>query len=143
MFRPDHLKSARTGAIVAVLAIAAVTAGAQGTLPNPYHEVPSWAKLPATTKWAGVISVDPASNGDVWVFLAQARQQLKAVELRHDDICDDDQRRELINPLQRVKAIGGSRGLVAPACHQLAQAVSRRLFVIDNQHPLIRHRKRV
>jgi sugar lactone lactonase YvrE len=29
--------------------------------------VPNWAKLPAGAKWAGVISVDPASNGDIWV----------------------------------------------------------------------------
>jgi sugar lactone lactonase YvrE len=37
-------------------------------LPNPYREVSNWAKLPAGAKWAGVISVDPASNGDIWVF---------------------------------------------------------------------------
>src|SRR6266850_2480260 len=69
MSHPDHLKSALAGAIVVVTAIAATTIGAQsGNLPNPYHEVANWAKLPAAAKWAGVISVDPASNGDIWVF---------------------------------------------------------------------------
>src|ERR1700686_5398997 len=65
----SHVKSALTGAIVVVLGMAAATVGAQnGNLPNPYHEVANWAKLPAGAKWAGVISVDPASNGDIWVF---------------------------------------------------------------------------
>jgi streptogramin lyase len=27
-----------------------------------------WAKLPAGVAWGGVISVDPAPNGDIWVF---------------------------------------------------------------------------
>jgi sugar lactone lactonase YvrE len=69
MSHPLRLKSALAGAIVAVGAIAAVQVGAQnGNLPTPYHEVANWAKLPAGAKWAGVISVDPAANGDVWVF---------------------------------------------------------------------------
>jgi sugar lactone lactonase YvrE len=37
-------------------------------LPNPYREDAGWGKLPAGAKWAGVISVDPAPNGDIWVF---------------------------------------------------------------------------
>jgi|KBSMisStaDraftv2_1062788.scaffolds.fasta_scaffold58894_4 sugar lactone lactonase YvrE len=36
--------------------------------PNPYHEVSQWAKLPSGVSWGGVISVDPAPNGDIWVF---------------------------------------------------------------------------
>jgi streptogramin lyase len=36
--------------------------------PNPYHEVSQWAKLPSGVAWGGVISVDPAPNGDIWVF---------------------------------------------------------------------------
>jgi len=64
-----HLKSALAAAVVVVLAFAAATTGAQnGSLPNPYHEVANWPKLPAGAKSAGVISVDPASNGDIWVF---------------------------------------------------------------------------
>ena len=69
MSHPNRLKSARAGAIVVVLAIAAARVGAQnGNLPNPYHEAANWAKLPAGATWAGVISVDPAPNGGVWVF---------------------------------------------------------------------------
>lgn len=69
MSHPRDLKSALAGAVVVVLAIAAATVGAQnGPLPNPYHEVANWAKLPAGAKWGGVISVDPAPNGGVWVF---------------------------------------------------------------------------
>jgi sugar lactone lactonase YvrE len=30
--------------------------------------VAAWAKLPAGVSWGGVISVDPAPNGDIWVF---------------------------------------------------------------------------
>ena len=60
------------GAIVVAVVIGAMafaTAGAQhGNLPNPYHEVATWAKLPAGVAWGGVISVDPAPNGDIWVF---------------------------------------------------------------------------
>jgi DNA-binding beta-propeller fold protein YncE len=69
MSHSRHPRSAPAGAIVVILAFAAATAGAQnGNLPNPYHELANWAKLPAGAKWAGVISVDPASNGDIWVF---------------------------------------------------------------------------
>jgi sugar lactone lactonase YvrE len=57
------------GAIVLILATAFARAGAQSaSLPNPYHEVAAWAKLPAGVSWGGVISVDPAPNGDIWVF---------------------------------------------------------------------------
>jgi sugar lactone lactonase YvrE len=69
MSHPLRLKTVLAAAIVVVLALAAAKVGAQnGNLPNPYHEVSNWAKLPAGAKWAGVISVDPTSNGDVWVF---------------------------------------------------------------------------
>src|SRR5712692_2885460 len=69
MSHSRHPKSVPAGAIVVILALAAATVGAQnGNLPNPYHELANWAKLPAGAKWAGVISVDPAKNGDMWVF---------------------------------------------------------------------------
>src|SRR5216684_3401163 len=69
MSHSRHPKSVPAGGIVVILAFAAATVGAQnGNLPNPYHELANWAKLPAGAKWAGVISVDPASNGDIWVF---------------------------------------------------------------------------
>ena len=46
-----RLKSSPTGlagAIVLIAAVAFATAGAQSAnLPNPYHEVTAWAKLPA------------------------------------------------------------------------------------------------
>ena len=46
----------------------ATIAAQNGSVPNPYREDTNWAKLPAGAKWAGVISVDPAANGDIWVF---------------------------------------------------------------------------
>ena len=54
-------------AALAALTVAAIAAQSGG-LPNPYREDANWAKLPAGAKWGGVISVDPAANGDVWVF---------------------------------------------------------------------------
>jgi len=61
------VRSAAGAAALFVLAVA--TIGAQNrNVPNPYREDANWAKLPAGVKWAGVISVDPAANGDVWVF---------------------------------------------------------------------------
>ena len=68
MARSHLLKSAAAGLIVVVITAVAATVGAQGGLPNPYREDAGWGKLPAGAKWAGVISVDPAPNGDVWVF---------------------------------------------------------------------------
>ena len=69
MAHPHRPQSALAAAIVVMLAIAAATVLAQnGNLPNPYHEVANWAKLPAGAKWGGVISVDPAANGNIWVF---------------------------------------------------------------------------
>ncbi len=47
------------------LALAASQAFAQ---PNPYREVEGWAKLPDGMKFGQVISVDPDSKGNIWVF---------------------------------------------------------------------------
>jgi len=52
----------------APLVLAAGMAAQGGSIPNPYREDATWARLPAGAKWGGVISVDPASNGDMWVF---------------------------------------------------------------------------
>jgi sugar lactone lactonase YvrE len=69
MSHPRLVKSAVAGATLLVLVSVAASVGAQnGSLPNPYREEASWAKLPAAAKWGGVISVDPVSNGDIWVF---------------------------------------------------------------------------
>jgi sugar lactone lactonase YvrE len=69
MSNPRWLKSALSGVIVLVIWSVAPNVGAQsGTPPNPYHEVANWAKLPAGATWGGVISVDPAADGDVWVL---------------------------------------------------------------------------
>ena len=66
---PSRLvKSAAAGLFVLVITAVAATVGAQTGSPNPYREDAGWAKLPAGAKWAGVISVDPAPNGDIWVF---------------------------------------------------------------------------
>jgi sugar lactone lactonase YvrE len=65
----SRLAKSAVGIVLLIVGAAAATVGAQnGRVPNPYHEEANWAKLPAGTKWEGVISVDPASNGDLWVF---------------------------------------------------------------------------
>ena len=67
MTQDRRVKSAAS--VVALLVVAVVTLAAQtGSAPNPFREDANWAKLPAGVKWGGVISVDPASNGDMWVF---------------------------------------------------------------------------
>lgn len=42
--------------------------GQTPALPNPYRLVENWAQLPAAMKWGQVISVDPDSHGNIWVF---------------------------------------------------------------------------
>jgi sugar lactone lactonase YvrE len=61
------MKSAVAAAALLVLAVATIAAQ-NGSVPNPFREDANWAKLPASAKWGGVISVDPATNGDMWVF---------------------------------------------------------------------------
>jgi sugar lactone lactonase YvrE len=68
MARSRLLKSAAAGLVLLVMTAVAASVGAQSGLPNPYREDANWGKLPAGAKWGGVISVDPAPNGDVWVF---------------------------------------------------------------------------
>ena len=62
------VKSAAASVALLIVTAVAATVGAQTGLPNPYREDANWGKLPAGAKWGGVISVDPAPNGDVWVF---------------------------------------------------------------------------
>src|SRR4051812_26807841 len=45
-----------------------VGAKAANDLPNPFHLVEGWAKLPAGQEWGQVISVYPDAHGNVWVF---------------------------------------------------------------------------
>ena len=63
-----RLVKSAVGAVALLVLTVATIAAQNGSLPNPYHEDANWAKLPAGAKWGGVISVDPASNGDIWVF---------------------------------------------------------------------------
>ena len=41
---------------------------ATNNLPDPYHPVEDWAKLPTGMEWGQVISVQPDSHGKIWVF---------------------------------------------------------------------------
>jgi sugar lactone lactonase YvrE len=61
------VKSAVGAGALLVLTVATLAAQ-KANLPNPYREEVNWPTLPAGAKWAGVISVDPAANGDMWVF---------------------------------------------------------------------------
>ena len=67
MAHPRLVKSA-VGAVALLVLTVATIAAQNGNVPNPYREDTNWAKLPAGGKWGGVISVDPAANGDTWVF---------------------------------------------------------------------------
>lgn len=49
-------------------AYAQVSASATNNLPNPYRPVENWAKLPPGVQWGQVISVEPDSQGNIWVF---------------------------------------------------------------------------
>ena len=62
------VKSAAAGVALLIITVVAATVGAQTGLPNPYRQDGNWGKLPAGAKGGGVISVDLAPNGDIWVF---------------------------------------------------------------------------
>ena len=49
-------------------AYAQVTAASTNDLPNPYRAVENWARLPQGIEWGQVISVDPDTRGNIWVF---------------------------------------------------------------------------
>jgi streptogramin lyase len=59
---------ALAGAIVVLIALAVAVPRAQTSLPNPYRLAENWAQLPAGMQWAGVISIDPDTRGNIWVF---------------------------------------------------------------------------
>jgi hypothetical protein len=77
------------------------------------------------------------------VLLPDIGEQLEAIEIRHDDIGDDYEGSELVDPLQGFAAVCGGVGHVAPTGDEFAQSVTRRFLVIDYEHPLIRHRAEV
>ena len=47
---------------------AAVDVTATNSLPNPFHPSENWAKIPAGMEWGQVISAQPDSHGNLWVF---------------------------------------------------------------------------
>jgi sugar lactone lactonase YvrE len=49
-------------------AFAQVKASPTNSLPNPYRPVENWATLPAGVQWGQVISVEPDTRGNIWVF---------------------------------------------------------------------------
>src|SRR6202049_4520559 len=55
-------------AMSGAVAFAQVTAASTNNLPNPYRSVENWAQLPSNIQWAQVISVDPDTHGNIWVF---------------------------------------------------------------------------
>jgi sugar lactone lactonase YvrE len=63
-----RLVKSAVGAVALLVVVVANLVAQNANLPNPYREDANWPKLPADAKWAGVISVDPAANGDMWVF---------------------------------------------------------------------------
>jgi len=63
-----RLVKSAVGAVALLVLTVATIAAQNASAPNPYREDTNWAKLPAGAKWGGVISVDPAANGDTWVF---------------------------------------------------------------------------
>jgi sugar lactone lactonase YvrE len=63
-----RLVKSAVGAVALLVLTVATIAAQNGNVPNPYREDANWAKPPAGAKWGGVISVDSAANGDIWVF---------------------------------------------------------------------------
>ncbi len=58
-------------AAVALLASAGTVTGATGSpesLPNPYHLVPDYFKMPPGRQWGQVASVDVDPRGNIWIF---------------------------------------------------------------------------
>ncbi len=62
------LKIALLGAVATLALLAQVTPASTNNLPNPFTPLEGWAKLPANIEWGQVISVEPESHGNVWVF---------------------------------------------------------------------------
>jgi sugar lactone lactonase YvrE len=56
------------GVFVGNTAYAQTNVAATNNLPNPYRPVENWAQLPAGVQWGQVISVDPDTHGNIWVF---------------------------------------------------------------------------
>jgi sugar lactone lactonase YvrE len=63
-----RLVKSAVGAVALLVLTVATIAAQNGSVPNPYREDANWATLPAGATGGGVISVDPAANGDTWVF---------------------------------------------------------------------------
>jgi len=63
-----RLVKSAVGAVALLVVTVATLAAQNANLPNPYRQEANWPTLPGGAKWAGVISVDPAANGDMWVF---------------------------------------------------------------------------
>jgi sugar lactone lactonase YvrE len=74
MSHPRRVKLSFVLMMAAVIGIAGswayaqVSASATNNLPNPYRPVENWAKLPPGVQWGQVISVEPDSRGNIWVF---------------------------------------------------------------------------
>jgi DNA-binding beta-propeller fold protein YncE len=54
--------------LAAGVAFAQSDAKATNDLPNPFHAVEDWAKLPSNIEWGQVISVHLDPHGNVWIF---------------------------------------------------------------------------
>ena len=50
------------------LLLASFAMAAPQTVPDPYHEIPNWAKLPDHRMWGHVFGVSVDSRGNVWVL---------------------------------------------------------------------------
>jgi DNA-binding beta-propeller fold protein YncE len=68
-------RSRRFKFVLAVLAVtlmgavdAAVEVTASNNLPNPFHPSENWAQIPPGIEWGQVISAQPDSHGNLWVF---------------------------------------------------------------------------
>lgn len=68
MSHSHRVRLAFLAVVAAVSAYAQNNAATANNLPNPYRSVENWATLPANIQWAQVISVDPDTHGNIWVF---------------------------------------------------------------------------
>jgi hypothetical protein len=75
---------------------------------------------------------------DVGVAFADAVQELVAVHARHSQVGEDDVGRFLRHEAQRLLAVRRQEDLVAVVRQDLAEALARRLFIVDDQDSSLR-----
>ena len=81
-------------------------------------------------------------DGHFGIKRANLAQEFKAVHTRHQHVCEDDRRQKLFVALESCQTVLFGLSLVAFSRQQLAQTLARRLFIINDEHPSLRHEEK-